>query len=318
MAATPNILAKPRFWTKKLVLVGLETTYGVDPVLTGLLNWYEARNVSLKSFDAKTVDRNIEMPYFGNGGTLVVSIWSSLTFDIALAPSGVAGTAPKWAPLLLASGFAETLTAGQTAAYNLVSENVASLCAYLNIDGGLYKFQGARVDPKIKMTSAGIPLMTVELNALYLRPVAADAVPTDTTGWQVEEAINSANTGPMTIAGVDMVFSDFNWACGNTLTQTDLPGPQREVQLTDRKPTADCTVLAPSLTVFDPYAIAESNEVVSFSNTHGSVVGKRIQTDLKASITNVEETNVDGVFAYKLTLSPKPVNGNDEIALTCK
>lgn len=317
MARVPNLLSKPRFWKKKVVLLTAETEYGVDPTLSSTTDWIEARNVALTSYDGTSVERNIEMPYFGNGGKVNGSTWSKLSFDIALVGSGTAGTAPKWGTILLGAAFSETVTLGTSAVYNLVSNNIGSLCAHLNIDGHLFKFAGARAEVKGKLTAKGIPLLTVELDCLYTEPVEADAPTIDRTGWAIEQAVNSVNTGKLTLNGVNLAFSELTWACGNVLTRVDLPGPQREVMLTDRKPSAACTVLAPALGVFNPYQLADAATLVAMSNTHGTVIGKKVKHDFKVVITNVAEDNVDGIAAYKLTLGVDPALGNDEIVLTC-
>lgn len=311
-----NLLAAPRAWKKKAVILKEETVYGTDPLPTGLANYIEARNVSLTSFEADVVDRNIQQPYFGNGGKIVSTIWSKLSFEVALAPSGVAGTAPKWAAFLGALGFAETISAGVSVTYNLVSASIKGVTAYLNIDGVNYKFIGCRGEAKATLSTKGLPILQVELTSQYTAPVAAAAPVLTTTGWMIEDAVNSVNTGKLTVNGIDLAWSNFDWALGNQVARIDLPGPQREVAITDRNPTASATVLAPALATFDPYALATSNAPILISNTHGTVAGKKVKTDIKATITNVSEDQIENMLAYKLTFTPTPVSGNDEITLT--
>lgn len=312
----PNLIANPRKWEKKAVLLKGETGYAVDAAPTGLLNWVEARNVSLTSFDAETAERNIEMPYMGNGGKVITSIWSKLSFEVALAGSAAPGTAPKLGPILLGGGFAETISAGVSTTYNLISDAFGSMTAYLNIDGTLYKFVGARTEIKGKITAKGTPMLTVDMSSLYTTPVEG-AMPTiSRTGWLLEEAVNSVNTGKLTLNGIDLAFSSLEWGCGNNLARIDLPGPQREVAIDGRKPTASTTVLAPALSVFNPYTLAESGAVVDITNTHGSAAGKKTKIDLKAKIIGVAEDKIEKMLAYKLTLEPFPDDGNDEIVLT--
>lgn len=313
-----NVLASPRFWKTKAVLLKAESTYNTDPTPTGAANWFEARNVALTSFEADRFPRNIEQPWFGIAGNIVGSVWSKLSFDIALAASGTAGTAPKWAPMALACGYAETLVAVTSAAYNLVSSAFGSATAYLNIDGVLYKFVGSRGELKGKINAKGIPVLSVELTSVYAAPVAsAMFTPITKTGWSTELAVNNVNTGKLTLNAVDMAFSTLEWSTGNQIAKIDLPGPQVEVAITDRKPQASVTVLAPALGVFDPYSLARAGTNVALTNTHGTVAGSKVKTDMKVVITNVNEDKIEEMLAYKLTLEPTPVSGNDEIAVTC-
>ena len=311
-----NILANPRKWKNKAILFKAETTYGTDPTPTGAANWIEARNVSLTPMDAEKVARNIELPTMGNSGDIIVGIWAKLSYDVAAAPSGIAGTAPKQGPLLMACGFAETLTATTSAAYNLISTGFGSATHYINIDGVLHKLLGGRGEVKFKLGAKGIPMFSYSFDAVYVTP-ATGAMPTIVrTGWTLEEGVNSVNTLALAINAIPLALSSLDWALGNKITRIDLPGPQREIVITDRSPSASVTVLAPDLAVFNPYSLAESGATVPVTTTHGSALGKKLKVDLQARIIGVEYDKVDEIVAYKLTLQPLPVAGNDEITLT--
>lgn len=314
----PNLVTTPLRWKSKALLLKLEATYGVDSTPTGAANWIEARNLQLTPIDADKVQRDIELPYGGNAGSVLVGFWAKLSFDVAMIPSGVAGTAPKWDPAMLACGTASTITATTSVAYNLVSSAYPSVVGYLNIGNVLHKLLGMRGNAKASMAAKGTPKLSFDFDALYVTP-ATGGMPTVTrTGWPIEEGVNSINTGPATINGIALAWSALDWDFGQKTSRIDLPGPQKEIMLSlDRTPSASITVLAPDLAVFNPFAIAESNAIVPFSATHGSVAGRKTKTDMQARISNVAYDQVEGMAAYKLTLEPAPVVGNDEIALTC-
>ncbi len=313
----PNIVTTPRKWKSKAVLIKPETTYGVDTVPTGAANWIEGRNVQLTPMDVDKVDRNIELPFMGSSGSVLVGFWSKLSMDIALAPSGTAGVAPKWGPLLLACGFAETVTATTSVAYNLVSKNQGSAICYMNIDGVLHKLLGMRGSVKCKCNAKSTPMLSLSFDAVYATPILGAPPTVVKTGWMIEEGVNSANTGPMTLNGVDMAFSTFEWDIANKMGRIDLPGPQKEITITDRAPSASIMVLAPDLATFNPFVLAEASTTVPLTTVHGSAAGKKTQTDMHVRITGVEYDQIEGNLAYKLTLEPVPVVGNDEVALTC-
>ena len=313
----PNVLASPRFWRNQAVLLKVDVAYGTDPVPTGAANWMEARNVSYTPFDPEKVDRNIQLDYMGRSGSKNVNVWSKLSFDIAMAGSGAAGTPPKYGAAIAACGFAVTNTPATSDVYNLVTTAFGSATAYMNIDGTLYKFVSTRGEMKGKINAKGIPVHSFELQSVYAAPVAsAMFAPVTKTGWPTEEPVNSVNTGKVTINAVDLAFSQFEWATGNQINRLSLPGPQLEVAIADRAPTASITVLAPGLATFDPYALALAGTNVALSNTHGTAGGKKVTSAMKVVITNVAEEQVEGMLGYKLTLEPTPVNGNDEIILT--
>lgn len=312
-----NIVGQPRKWKNKALLIKTEATYGVDATPTGAANWIEARNLSLTPMDSDKVARNIEMPYKGNAGSILVSHWAKLSFDVAYAPSGTAGTAPKWGPLMLGCGMAQTVTAATSVAYNLVSTGELSLCAYINIDGTLHQMLGLRGEVKCKMAAKGTPMLSFSYDAVYITPVAGAMPAVTRTGWAIEEGVNSKNTLPVTIGATPLAFSAFDWSLGNKVTRMDLPGPQLEVVITDRSPQASITVLAPGVAIFDPFVLAESGATVALTTTHGSVAGKKIQVDMNVRVVGVDYDRIEEMMAYKLTLEPVPVVGDDEIVLTC-
>ncbi len=314
--ANANLLATPRFFKKKIVLIKAETAVGTDAVPTGMANWIEARDISLTPFDAETAERNILQDHFGNSGKLIVGKYAKLSFSAALVGPGVAGSAPKIAPALLACGFAETLTVGTSAAYNLVSGAIGAVTVYINIDGTLHKLVGSRGNVSLSLPAKGIPLLKFEFESVFVTPAEAAIPALDRTGWPLEEAVTAATTLPVTIDGVALAFSQLDGNLGNQLKRFNLPGPQVEVAIVDRKPTASVTILAPALSVFNPFAYAEAGSTLSLTTTHGTVAGKKARLDAKVRVIGAEYDAIDDLLAYKLTLEPIPVAGNDELALT--
>ncbi|WP_418646558.1 phage tail tube protein [Thauera butanivorans] len=311
-----NVVANPRFWKKKAILIKREVTVGVDAEPTGAANWIEARNVTFQPFDVETADRNIEAPYMGNGGKLITGKYSTLSFELALVGPGVPGGVPKFAPLLFAAAFAETLTEDTAAAYSLVSSNIESVTAYINIDQVTHKMVGCRCNVALTMSAKGIPLLRIEMQSIYTVPVAEAPPVVDREGWPIEQPVTAATTSGMVFGATTLAYSTFELNLGNQLARIDLPGPQVEVAITDRKPTGSVTVLAPGLGVFDPFALATAGTVVDVTTTQDSRIGHKAKVDAKVRIIGVEYDRIEEMLAYKLTLEPTPVAGNDEITLT--
>jgi len=96
---------------KRVLLAKIESVYGTDPNPTGAANCILVRNLNTPSMEMQTAERGLVRPYFGNYESLPSAIHRALEFEAEIAGSGTAGTAPAWAPLLRACGFAETLLA---------------------------------------------------------------------------------------------------------------------------------------------------------------------------------------------------------------
>lgn len=311
-----NVITQPRFWKKKAILIKSETVVGEDAIPTGALDWIEARNVSFQPLDAETADRNIEMPYFGNGGKLITGKYATLSFECALVGPGTAGAAPKIAPVLLACAFAETVTADASVAYSLASENIGSVTAYINIDGVLHKMVGARSNASLTLSAKGIPLLKFELQSVYLAPVAGAVPAVVKDGWTIEQPVTAATTSGLVLGATTLAYSTLEFNLGNQLARIDLPGPQTEVAITDRKPTGSAIVLAPPLTEFDPFALSDAGTVLALETTQDTRAGHKVQVDAQVRVIGVEYDRIEEMLAYKLTLEPTPIAGNDELTLT--
>jgi hypothetical protein len=312
-----NLLQTPRQFATKAICIKLESAgYGVDANPSGLVDWIEARNVSLTPMDVDKVDRNIDLPYLGSAGSVIVGMWAKLSFDVALVGSGTAGVKPKWSPLMMGVGFAETVTATTSVEYSLVSRNFSSLTGYINIDGTLHKLLGMRGEMKGKMDAKGTPMLSFAFDSLFLAPVVGAMPTVNRSGWEIEEGVNAANTGPASINGVDLAWSSLEWSLGNKVGRINLPGPQVEVNIGGRSATGSITVLAPPLTEFDPFAMAASGAMYPVTIEHGKTDGKIVQVDMNVKLGAPEYTEVEGIVAYKLPLEIVPNVGNDDIAFT--
>lgn len=312
----PNVIAAPRFFKNKILLAKIEATVGTDAVPDAAANWMEARNLSLTPLDAETVDRNLALPFMGNSGKISVAQWVKVSFEIAIAGSGTAGTAPKHDALLLACGMAKTVTAGTSVVYNLVSSGFGAVSMYINIDGVLHKMVGARGTVGASLIAKQIPVFKFEFDAAFIDPSAVVIPNATRTGWPIEEAVNAANTSQLAINSVSLGFSALELALNNERKRLALPGPQAGVEIVDRKPSGSATVLAPTLAVFDPFALAKAGATLPLSVTHGTAAGKKVKVDAKVVVIGSGYDEIEGMAGYKLDLEPTPAAGNDELAFT--
>jgi len=305
-----------RFWKKKAVLFKSEVTYNTDPVPTGAANWIEARNVSLTPAEFDVEDRQVTRVNMGNVAKLITGKRVKLAFDVALAASGALGTAPKIGPLLLALGFAETVSAGVSVTYNLVSAAFGSGTFYVNIDGVLHKGTGARGTGSIKLDK-GLPLLHVELTALYLAPTDTAMPATTRTGWPVEYPVNAANTLVCTVNGVASYYSKFELNFGNQIVHDNFPGGYEAIAQKDRAPSASMSILAPALSVLDPFTLKAAQTNIAVQVVHGPTASNKVQVELKTPIVDVGYEEITGSAGYALSMAPEdPTDLNTEITLT--
>lgn len=200
--------------------------------------------------------------------------------------------------------------------YSLVSEAFESGAFYINVDGVLHKGMGVRGSPSLNLDAKGIALLRSELTALYTAKADAAAPVVDRSGWPIEKPVNAANTQICTVNGVNSFYSKFGINLGAQVSHDIYGGGFEQVKIGDRQPSASITMLAELLATFDPYALAEASTNIALQVVHGTVVGSKVQVDLKTKILNVNEVDLNGSVGYELALSPDPVNGNDEVTIT--
>lgn len=130
--------------TREVILFKEEVTYNTDPVPTPAANAILVENLNWSNEAARMNERPAVKASFGKlqqvfGGTL-----RTITFDVEIKGSGVAGTPPEMADLLEACGFAETIVASTSVTYDPASASIKSGTAYYYQDGTLMKLTGAR------------------------------------------------------------------------------------------------------------------------------------------------------------------------------
>lgn len=316
-----NILVAPAFWKSKTLFAKAETTYDTVATLVAT-DWIEGRNVSFTPYQASQVDRNIDFQGKGRMARLNSVPNVKLTFDVAIAPSGSKGVAPKWGSLLLGSGFAETVVATTSVTYNLVSGSEKSLTFAFANGQDKWLITGARGTVTFKLSANGIPLMSYEFTGHYNSPVAntgGAALPTpDKTGWTVEQMVDRRYSMGSINAGtaVPVAFKDFSVNVAQSIKAIEYPGPQSEVLIDDRAPTSELQMLAPARSVLDPDSLITNATVVSGSFIHGVGAGKVATLNIRGRVTNYNTVELDGLLGYKLDFDLEASSAtNDEFSL---
>ena len=95
---------------KRLILAKVESTYGTDSSPAGT-DAVLVRSLEVTPIEADVVSRDLIRPYLGNSDQLLANTRVSITFEVELAGSGTAATAPRFGGLLKACGMSETTTA---------------------------------------------------------------------------------------------------------------------------------------------------------------------------------------------------------------
>jgi hypothetical protein len=307
----------PLKWKAKVLLFKIEATYGTDAAPTGAADAVLAQDVQVKPMEGSDVSRDLETAQFAADATIPTELQSELTFDVELAPSGTAGTAPGWGTLLRACGLAETITPGTSVVYNPITDNPESATAYLYIDSTLYALIGARGTVKLDVQAQAIPKLKFTFKGLFVKPSEAARPSADQSAWVKPQLATHANTPTFTIDGTALVMRSFMLDLANQIEGRFLIGKEA-IAITDRSETIETTVEAQPLSAFDPFQMALDQAGVTVALTHGTGAGNIASLEIpKAQMQRPQGlSNSQNVKEWPLRLVPLPVAGNDQFTLT--
>lgn len=306
---------------KNMVLLAKqEVTTGVDPVPTPAANSILVRAFTPQMINAEFVKRNNIRGYKGNFGSLVVGVHRVFEFEVELAGSGAAGTAPKWGPLLMACGFSETIVAVTTATYAPISTGDTTVTLYGYLDGLLFKMTACKGTVSFELNSKNIPVMKFKFIGEY-------STPTDTafpsgmvfTGFVKPLTVGKINTPTFTIHSLAAVCQSLSFDVANNLVYRDLIGASGPFS-SDRQPTGSCSIEVPSVAGANFAEIARLGTEGALQVIHGTVAGNIIQIDMpKTQLTSAPTISNDNEIAMLgLQFSINPNAGNDEIVIVAK
>jgi hypothetical protein len=304
---------------KRLLLAKIESTYGTDPTPVGT-DAMLVSNMSIQPLQLELKDRELILGYLGNREMVVGQRLVGLSFDVEIAGSGAAGTAPKWSALMQACGFSETIVASTSVTYAPVSTSFKGVTLYYFADGVRHKVTGCRGTWSMSLEVGEIPKISFEFTGIYNAPTD-ETQPSPTFANQANPVVvNSANTTPLKVHGYAACLESFSLSLANETPFRQLAGCTQQVMITDRKPEGEVTVEAPTIATKNFFTAASGQTLDEFSWTHGTTAGNIVTfTAATCNLGSPEYEDSDGIIMLKLPFMPVPTSaGNNEftIALT--
>jgi hypothetical protein len=308
----------PKLMRKIAILVKTEVTYGVDPVPTGAANAFVVHDVDITPLEGEEVERNNIQPYFGQNGVIQATNFSKIKFKVEFSGSGVAGTAPKFAPLLRACATSTTVVAVTSCTFAPVTDVIESVSIYANVDGVNHVMRGCRGEAKISMAAKGKPTIEFEMTGLW-QVLTDTALPTATyTGWVKPVAMNKANV-TASLHGTTIACAGFDLMLGNQVVKRDLTEVDT-VEITDRKSTGSIVFEATTVAAKAWVSLAQQRALGNLSIVYGTTAGNIMTVGATATVELGKPTysNSDGVQMINMPLRFVPSTvGNDEWSIVC-
>jgi hypothetical protein len=301
---------------RRLLLAKIESTYGTDPTPAAtdavLVSALEVQPLQLE-----LKDRELILGYLGNTEMVVGQRLVSVSFDVEIAGSGTAGTAPKWSALMQACGFSETIVSVTSVTYAPISSAFKGVTLYFFADGVRHKVTGCRGTWSMSMETGEIPKISFEFTGIFNAPTD-ETQPSPTFSNQADPVVvNSANTATLQVHGYAACMSAFSLDLANETPFRQLAGCTQQIMITDRKPEGEVTIEAPTIAAKNYFSAASTQTAGQFSWVHGTTAGNIVTfTAPTCNLGSPEYEDSDGIIMLKLPFMPQPTAaGNDEFTL---
>jgi hypothetical protein len=301
---------------KRLIQVKKESTYGTDSTPAGT-DALLVRNLEITPIEADVVSRDLIRNYLGNSPQLLANTRVSITFQVEMAGSGTAGTAPRYGGILQACGLSETIVASTSVTYAPVSSSFSSATIYFNNDGIRHIMTGCRGTFTLNAEVGQIPTIDFTMIGVYNAPTDT-ALPTTTYSAQASPLIfRQGNTSGFQFFSYAGCLQSVSLDIANETVYRELVGCTKEVQITNRAPNGTVMIEAVSLATKDFFSIAQTETTGNLTFLHGTTAGNRVTLlSGQCDISNPTYGDQDGVQMLSIPYVAVPTTaGNDELSL---
>lgn len=301
---------------KRLILVKTESTYGTDSTPAGT-DALLVRNLDITPLSGDVVSRDLIRPYLGNFDQLISLTSVAINFEVELAGSGTAGTAPKFGAILKACAMSETVVSSTSVTYAPVSSSFSSATIYFNVDGVLHKLTGCRGSMTMSCAVGAIPTLAFNLTGVYNAPTDT-AQPSVTYSAQATPLIfREGNTSSFSFFSYSGVLQSVDFNLANDLVYRELVGGTKETLITDRKPAGTVMIEAPTIATKDYFTTALASSTGNLTFLHGTTAGNRVTfTASQVDVLNPTYQDQDSIMMLSVPYVALPTTaGNNEFSL---
>ena len=305
---------------RRLLVAAQEATYGTFETVTGA-DAMLVSNLECQPLDPGLIDRELILPWFGNRPKIAGQQVGTCSFDVELAGSGTAGTAPKWGRLLRACGFGETVIAVTSVTYAPAMTGVVGVSLDFNNDGQRHRLAGCRGNATFNMAVGEIPKISFEFFGLYVAAAAAAQLTPTFSNQAVPVVVNSANTTSIAALGLTSAcMESFSLDLGNELPFRQLAGCSASYPITNRLPSGELVVEAPVIGSGagekDYFAQVLSQVTGSIGWQHGQTAGNIVTLAMgQCNIDGPTYSDSDGIQMLNIPFMAQATAANNEMSL---
>ena len=307
----------PLLTRKRLILAKAESTYGTDSTPAGT-DAVLVRELNITPLQSEIVDRELIRPYLGASQQFLANTRVEITFQVELAGSGTAGTAPRYGSILKACGFSETVVSSTSVTYAPVSSSFSSVTLYYNVDGVLHKLTGCRGTFTMNCAVGEIPYIEFTMTGVYNAPTDTAAPGTTYSNQAVPLVFKNGNSSSFQLLSYAGCLQSIELDMGNEVIYRELVGCTKEVLITNRAVTGTVMIEAVALATKNYFTAALSDTTLgNLQFTHGTAAGNIITVSSSTiDIGDVSYEDSDGIQMLSIPVVAVPgSSGNDEVSI---
>jgi hypothetical protein len=264
--------------------------------------------------------RDLDLPYFGARPQTPINLRRGATFNIDMAGSGTANTAPQWMKMNRIAGFDAGVPGASSVIQTPISSGIVSASHWSYLDNLLLKSIGSRASMGIRVTDDEFPYFSYTVLGRAPTALAEEAAPGNPvyTPWKDPVLASTENT-TFLLDGFALPLRSLELDSNNELAFRSLIGPQDRVTWRNRAWGGRIMAELPDLASKDYFAKIRSMATSVMSLVHGVTAGNIVQIDApRVQITGIDLPEEDGVIMLALDVVLLPNAGNDEIIFTSK
>lgn len=306
----------------KLLLFKKEDVYATDAAPTLIANAVLTRNFTSKPIAADRIQRSLDRPVRGRTKDGTSNERTTFSYEIELAGSGAAGTAPGWMEHLQACGMlAPTLTAGQDAIQRFapVGTALSSGTGYYYRGSLLEKAVGARGTFSMDFTAGAFPFIKFDMTGLLGAVPLTDLAPGAPTldRWKEPVEVNTDNSDVL-IGGYAVVLRSLTIDANAEIAVRNLVNG-RYIQRGNHALSGRAVFELPSLGARNYFTDLRANAEIALQLVHGITAGNIVQIDApRLQVTDIELGQQNNVLEATMTFGLNVGTANDDLVITAK
>lgn len=305
---------------KRLLFFKIETTEGVDaaPIAADAI---VTRNLQPVTLEADTRVREIDGPFFGAKPETKNVIRGRTTFEVEIAGSGTAATAPAWMKLLRVAGMDAGVPGASSVIQSPISALIPSATLWDYTDRLRQPLLGARADFRMTFEDDQYPFFSFDVMGFPPAGLWTDAVPVvpNVAAFQAPVLANNLNT-TVELGGFAIETRRLEFSAGSTLAPRSFINALDRVKYRNRLWTATLVGKLPSLAAKNYFADVRASAQIPLEVVHGTTAGNIVEVNApraEVGLPTLSDEEGDTMISIPLRLIPSAA-GNDEITITTR